>query len=106
MKIKNFFYEEADGIHFPDAFAGSEEVYQIDFSRFLKEEGAYLDDTLWEVDAGLKLMKNYICPDAAHTACVEIGTPFPGSFNLRCLARIVKGSQHERIVVPMVIRVY
>lgn len=106
MKIKNFFYEEPDGIHFPDTFRGSEEVYEVDFTRFLRDESAVLLNVMWDVDARLGLVDTYPHESKSNVVCAVIRTLEPGSFMVRCTAELLHGQVSELVPVELRLKVF
>ena len=106
MKIKDYFYEEPDGIHYPDARAGTEAVYEVDFSRFVDAEGGALQRVQWKVSAMLTLRTYYMNQENPNVACALIGSPCVGSHKVTCIGEILKDGLVEVFPVELIIKVY
>jgi hypothetical protein len=103
MYAKRFFYKDPDGDHFPDTFAGSEEIYELDLDYLFKETPGSIIDVRWNAPPFLNVTQGLPC---FKTVCAKIRTPYPGSFKVTCKVTISRGSDLEMIVIPMVIKVY
>lgn len=106
MKFHNFFYEEPDGLHYPDTFAGAEEVYEVDFSRFLDEEKGILVEVAWRVSSLLTLGATYVDMDNPTVASAVISTPFVGSHKVRCTATFDRKGVLEYLPIDLIIKVH
>ena len=103
MYAKRFFYKDPDGDHFPDTFAGSEEIYELDLSHLFEETAGSIIDVIWNASPTLDVTQGFPC---FKSVCAKIRTPYPGSFRVTCKVTISRGPESEMIVIPMVIKVY
>lgn len=103
MRLKNYIYEDFDGTHYPDVFAGTVEWHSLDFSHCFLEEGTYIDKVHWFYDKGVASYGEKI---SGSTVSTKLSLAYPGIFKINCKAYIVSPNEKETHVQRMVIRVY
>jgi hypothetical protein len=100
---KKYSYTNTDGLHWPDAEAGDNLFYSIDFSCWLHEEGELIESFEWIVPEGIDEGESFITGTTGH---VELGTPSIGSFKVKCKLITSELGLVQTNVIPMILRVY
>lgn len=104
MLLKDHFYEEPDGVHFPDARKGDEQVYGVNFSQYLQENEGRFVRVSWELESGLVKKHSWVAEDVAY---IILSTPRKGSFTVQCTVDAVHPSGAALTkVVPLIVSVY
>ena len=106
MKIKPFFYEAPDGQHFPDAMAGAKCVYGMDFTVYLGTQGGTFVSASWELEEGLVGFEDFLHPTAPNIPCINVESPYPGSYTLKCTMTYTALGVEQKVTVPLVVKVY
>jgi hypothetical protein len=101
--MKNFYYTDIDGDHFPDASKGSELFYSIEFSCWLTNEKSIVTSVTWEVGSGLQLLANFI---QGTEAKVKVSADSVGSHSMVCSITTAEGGLAQLKKIPMILKVY
>lgn len=101
MNIKEFFYNEPDGIHYPDVRVGTREILGVDFGRYLTELEGTLESFVWSFEPGITVVETYLDPVNADVALALIEAPTVGSFTITCKGTILRGTR--RVILPVVL---
>jgi hypothetical protein len=105
MLIKDYFYKDFDGIHYPDARKGAKYTYGVDFNNFLEEENGVINNTEWSFDKGLNGKDIGYMPTLPNVAAAVIESPCVGSYTAKCKMHYTVEGIAQHILVPLVIKV-
>lgn len=106
MKLKPYFYEAFDGVHYPDTVRGSKYVYGMDLNSFLDANGGTLVSVVWDLEEGLLGTDEFMHPNDVNIACINIETPYVGSFWVSLFATYTAAGVEQQMHVPLIIKVY
>jgi hypothetical protein len=101
--MKNFYYTDIDGDHFPDATTGSELYYSIMFACWLANENTIILSAEWEVGAGLTLLDDFI---QGTEAKAKIRADKTGAHSVMCTITTSEGGVTQLKKIPMILKVY
>ena len=82
MSIKDFYYKEIDGDHFPDATLGSNLFYGLDFSCWLNNESDLIKSVTWHLPKGVQSDDSFL---QGNVGVVKLKGEHPGSFIINCI---------------------
>ena len=82
MSIKDFYYKEIDGDHFPDATLGSNLFYGLDFSCWLSNESDLIKSVTWNLPKGIQSEDSFM---QGNKGIVKLKGEYPGSFIINCV---------------------
>lgn len=105
MHIKDYFYQDFDGIHYPDARKGTKYTYGVNFEYFLDTEKGKLNGVEWFFDGGLNGKEHGLHPDNNEIALAVIQTPCVGIYTVKCIMHYIVGDIAQSITVPLRIKV-
>ena len=105
MHIKDYFYQDFDGIHYPDARKGTKYTYGVNFEYFLDTEKGKLNGVEWSFDEGLNGKEHGMHPDNKNIALALIHTPCVGTYTVKCTMTYTAVGINQHIVVPLEIKV-
>ncbi len=104
LKLKNYFYEDFDGTHFPDAYVGSVEWHHLDFSECLNETPmTTLDKAYWYLGRGITSFGQKI---TGHVASTKLALLHPGSYEITCKAYVSNEHGQQTLVRKLIVKVY
>lgn len=106
MKVKPYFYEAPDGHHFPDAMAGATYVYGMNFSLYLQLQSGTFQSATWELEKGLVSHGEFLHPSDDNVPCINLETPYPGSYTVKCTVLYDALGYDQKVTVPLVVKVY
>lgn len=106
MKIKPYFYEAPDGIHYPDAMAGARYYYGVNFDNFLDEQNGTLETIEWQLEVGLTKYEEFLYNGEPNIACINIESPYVGSYTVKCVMGYTSQGVTQSVSVPLIIKVY
>lgn len=106
MKIKSFFYNEPDGVHYPDAMRGVSYLYGMDFSSFLGEHDGTLVSVDWDLEEGLVGSGAFNVEGSPNIACINIEAKYSGTFQVKAIMNYIACGIEQKLEVPIMIKVY
>lgn len=101
--VKDYYYKDIDGDHFPDTVVGSELYYTVDASCWLTQENDTITGATWEVGAGITLLDNFIQGTLLQ---VKLGALKVGSHSAVLTLTTTDNGNNQTKKVPMILKVY
>lgn len=105
MIIKDYFYKDIDGIHYPDARKDTKYTYGVDFNNFLESENGTINSVEWSFEKGLLGKDAGFQPYQSNVALALIEGPYTGTFTVICTMHYTVEGLAQHIKVPLKIKV-
>jgi len=105
MLIKDYFYKDFDGVHYPDARKGTEYTYGVDFNNFLESEDGTINNVEWSFEKGVNGKDAGFMPFNPNVAMAVIETPCVGTYTVKCRMGYTAAGAKQHIMVPLEIKV-
>lgn len=102
MKAKKFGYTEIDGNHWPDADAGDDLYYSLNFECYLESEQETISDIEWMLPEGVTSSDDSI---VGVSGLIKLATPYPGIFTIKCKLTTMDTGREQSQVIPMKLKV-
>lgn len=101
--MKDFYYSDVGGDHFPDTVIGSELLYTVNATCWLANENDSIVSAVWNAGAGLTILDSFI---QEQYLVVKVRANSIGTHSLKCDLSTVEGSNTQLKVIPLLLKVY
>ena len=96
-------YTSSEGNHWPDANAGDDLYYSIDFSTWLTAEGDTLSSVSWTLPDEITSSDEFVDSNKAY---IKLLTATAGKHTIKCTLQSTDAGKTQTNVVPIILEVY
>lgn len=101
--IKKYAYKDIDGNHWPDANAGDDMYYSINYAQWASTEGDTFVSVNWVLPDGVTSTDDF---QEYGQVIIKLATPNPGVYKIICELVTEEDSKQQSNTIPMLIKVY